>query len=401
MAFNPGQLDVLRLLLNLSPEQRNQALQAVLEQDGAPMSPVVRRPPGREAGYRTPGSGSDDSSVTAASDDGNGSGKKRVHTKNRITRLATKICQEYLNSQRMWSYLYGDNNRVVEHKFEYVLNQVKPTLTYEEQKTMKTHREQLKRCLKKRMASGKRYRSKQQLVGKFVAEAHMSKTIDLTANKDEDNEATVNNEDNVKKEGDDGSTTLTEPSLSETSGEPKAEESKPKAKDSKNRRQKAADFYDRMHKRRNAKKVRKQAQKAEASVEDEVSGEASGEAETVAKKKSKRGKTTKRKQATPAAAPQAKPTKRKQSTPAATKKSRRRSQRTKTKSKSPDTVTFPLGTRVARDFDGVVYTGEITKLYPDTPHMCQITYSDGDTEDMEAGQVEYANQLYSRDYAGK
>ena len=95
-----------------------------------------------------------------------------------------------------------------------------------------------------------------------------------------------------------------------------------------------------------------------------MSGETkvSGEAETVVKTKAKQGKTTKRKQCTPTVAPK--------------KKSRRRSKRKKKKSPTKSPVTFPLGTHVDRDFDGVVYNGEITQLYPDTPHMCQITYSD-------------------------
>lgn len=373
MAFNPGQLEVLKLLLNMSAEQRERALQSVLEKDGAPRSPLVRR---RQSagGYRTPAS--DDSSVSAISEDGDG--RKRVHSKNRITRLATKICQEYLNCERMWNHLYGSNNRVVEHKFDNVLDQIKVNLEYAEQKTLKTHREQLKKCLKKRMASGKRYRSKQKLVGKFVQESHKAKTIDLTA-------------DDADK--DDDSETPTESSLYEVKQESKAKAA-PKKGPRTTRKQRAEAFAKLMAKKRSAKKGRKQSSKKKQSGEvpsggEEVSAEAeaSGDAETVAKTKSKQ-RTSKRKQSAPATTPK--------------KKSRRTSQRNKKKSsptKSP--VSFPLGTRVARDFNGVVFTGEITKLYPDAPHLCEITYSDGDTEDLEAGQVSYANQLYARDFSGK
>ena len=377
MSFNPGQLEVLQMLLNLSPEQRNCALQAVLVKDGAPMSPLVRRRPPTEDGYRTPGS--DDSSITVA-EDGGGSGKKRIHKKNRVTRLATKICQEYLNSQRVWRYLYNDSNRVVEHKFDNILDQVRKSLTYDEQKTMKTHREQLKKYLKKRMAAGKRYRSKQKL-GSFQ-ESHKSTTIDLTG--DDDNEATV------KK--DDGSETPTEPSVSAKAKVEAKVEAKPKPEESKTRRERAKDFAKRMSDRRNEKKTRKQTKtdaKGKVSGE-EVSGEAksSGEPDTVAKTKSKKSpKPTKRKQVTPASAPQ--------------KKSRTRSQRKKKQSPTKSPVAFPLGTRVARDFDGVIYTGTITQLYDDTPHLCQVTYSDGDQEDLESGQVDYATQLFTRDYSGK
>ena len=355
------------------------------------MSPLVRRRPQTQDGYRTPGS--DDSDITVAS--GDGGVKKRIHKKNRVTRLATKICQEYLNSQRMWQYLYNESNRVVEHKFDRVLDQVKKSLTYEEQKTMKTHREELKKCLKKRMTAGKRYRSKQKL-GSFQ-ESHLTKTIDLTG--DDDNDENVDDDKKrATKNGDDGSETATEPSVSS-----KAES---ESKESKNRRQRAKDFAKRMSERHNAKKKSKQAKTTSAN--EKVSGEAkssgggesevvavaktnsksSGESEVVAKPDSKkRAKKTKRKQAAPASAPK--------------KKSCRRSQRKKQQSTTKSPVTFPLGTRVARDFNGVVYTGTITQLYDDTPHLYQITYSDGDKEDLEAGQVDYATQLFERDYQGK
>ena len=241
MSFNPGQLEVLQILLNLSAEQRNRALQAALQKDGAPMSPLVRRRPQTQDGYRTPGS--DDSDITVAS--GDGGVKKRIHKKNRVTRLATKICQEYLNSQRMWSYLYNDSNRVVEHKFDRVLDQVKRSLTYEEVKTMKTHREELKKCLKKRMAAGKRYRSKQKL-GSFQ-ESHKTKTIDLTG--DDDNDENGDDDKKSATNGDDGSETPTEPSLIEAKAEPES-----KAKEVKNRRQRAKDFAKRMSERHNSKK---------------------------------------------------------------------------------------------------------------------------------------------------
>ena len=395
MAFNPGQLEVLKLLLNMSAEQRERALQSVLEKDGAPRSPLVRR---RQSagGYRTPTS--DDSSVSAVSEDGDG--RKRVHSKNRITRLATKICQEYLNCERMWSHLYGSNNRVVEHKFDNVLDQIKVNLEYAEQKTLKTHREQLKKCLKKRMASGRRYRSQQKLVGKFVQESHKAKTIDLTADDAdfEDNDSADKGSEDNKKKGshkDDDSETPTESSLSEVKQESKAKAAAaPKKGPRTTRKQRAEAFAKRMAQRRSAKKGRKQSSKKKQSGElpsggEEVSAEAeaSGDAETVAKTKSNK-RTSKRKQSAPATTPK--------------KKSRRTSQRNKKKSsptKSP--VSFPLGTRVARDFNGVVFTGEITKLYPDAPHLCEITYSDGDTEDLEAGQVSYASQLYARDFSGK
>ena len=324
----------------------------------------------------------------------------------------------------MWQYLYGDNNRVIEYKFDNVLDQIKCKLTHAEQKTLKTHREMLKKCLKKRMASGRRYRSKQKLVGKSVQESRKSGTIDLT--------------------GDDDSETPTEPSaeLTEAKAEPKAKdqpktrsaaltesEAEPKAKaerktrqpkakaerktrrekaeslalsaelteteaepkaqaERKTRREKAKAFANRIHELRNTKKVRKQTNKAKTTEEEKASGEkasaedsASGKVDVVAKTKKGKKQATKRKLSTAAASP----------------KKKRRSQRKKTTPK----ISFQVGTRIARDFDGVLYTGEITKLYPDDPNVCEVTYSDGDTEDLESDQVHYATQLYARDWAGK
>ena len=183
MAFNPGQLEVLQLLLNLSPEQRSRALQAALVNDKAPLSPCIRRAP--DARPATPVS--DDSSVTHHSEDSRASDtprKKRVHSKNRVTRVSSKICREYLNSKRMWAHLYNDSNRVIDHKLDDVLDQISRKLEKSEQKTIKTHRDVLKKALKKRMASGRRYRKQQKLCGKNVGVAHKSDTIDLTGGDD-------------------------------------------------------------------------------------------------------------------------------------------------------------------------------------------------------------------------
>ena len=70
-----------------------------------------------------------------------------------------------------------------------------------------------------------------------------------------------------------------------------------------------------------------------------------------------------------------------------------------TKDKDGAKDSFTLGMKVARDFDGEVFIGEITCVYPDDPTMCQITYTDGDTEDMDIDEVTYAQQLYLRDCA--
>ena len=57
---------------------------------------------------------------------------------------------------------------------------------------------------------------------------------------------------------------------------------------------------------------------------------------------------------------------------------------------------YPIGTKIARDFgDDGVFEGEITSLYKDDANLCQVIYTDGDDEDMEADEIEYGIQLYN------
>ena len=56
---------------------------------------------------------------------------------------------------------------------------------------------------------------------------------------------------------------------------------------------------------------------------------------------------------------------------------------------------YPLDTFVARDFgDDGIFQGKISKHYSDDDRICQVTYTDGDTEDMDTEQVEYGIKLY-------
>ena len=56
---------------------------------------------------------------------------------------------------------------------------------------------------------------------------------------------------------------------------------------------------------------------------------------------------------------------------------------------------YPVDTFVARDFGSAgIFQGKITKHYPDDDSICQVTYTDGDTEDMDAEQVECGIKLY-------
>lgn len=241
----------------------------------------------------------------------------------------------------MWAHLYNDSNRVIDHKLDDVLDQISRKLEKSEQKTIKTHRDVLKKALKKRMASGRRYRKQQKLCGKNVGVAHKSDTIDLTGG------------DDVVDDDANSSETPIEPTAEiqakSEPGEPKKESpAKP------SQRELAKAFADRMQKRRNAKKTRRQAEQKNASKRKE--SESSTVASAVPKKRSRR-KTVQKKKNFP----------------------------------------FTLGTLVAREFDGEMYTGKITKLYPDDPSLCQVTYTDGDQEDFDVDETTYASALHARD----
>ena len=60
---------------------------------------------------------------------------------------------------------------------------------------------------------------------------------------------------------------------------------------------------------------------------------------------------------------------------------------------------FPMGTKVAMHFPSHgLFEGEITRLYPEDPDLCQVTYTDGDTQDLDAEETEYAVQLHAREF---
>ena len=171
-----------------------------------------------------------------------------------------------------------------------------------------------------------------------MTEAHKSASLDFGDEGDSSNESHA-------AASETASETPTEASAkSESAKSEKKESPKPP---SPSQRELAADFKDRMDKRRNSKKTKRQAEKPGGKRHKEF-------AVTIPRKRSRR--TTK-------------------------------------KPKFP----YPLGTIVARDFDGKVFTGKITKLYDDDPKLCQVTYSDGDHEDFDAEQVTYGSALYVRD----
>ena len=63
------------------------------------------------------------------------------------------------------------------------------------------------------------------------------------------------------------------------------------------------------------------------------------------------------------------------------------------------TFPFPVGTFIARDFgDAGIFSGTISTHYPDAPELCEVTYTDGDKEDLDKDQVHYAVALFKQQF---
>lgn len=60
---------------------------------------------------------------------------------------------------------------------------------------------------------------------------------------------------------------------------------------------------------------------------------------------------------------------------------------------------YPVGTRVARDFgEHGIYWGVIEKHYPDDNKLCLVRFTDGDSEDLDPDQIQYAIGLYEQKF---
>ena len=60
---------------------------------------------------------------------------------------------------------------------------------------------------------------------------------------------------------------------------------------------------------------------------------------------------------------------------------------------------YPVDTKVARDFgEHGIFWGVIEKHYPDDPNLCLVRFTDGDREDLDREEVEYAVQLYEKEF---
>lgn len=64
-----------------------------------------------------------------------------------------------------------------------------------------------------------------------------------------------------------------------------------------------------------------------------------------------------------------------------------------------DSFPYPVGTFVARDFgnDGI-FSGIIENHYADDCSLCMVRYTDGDTEDLDIDEIQYAIALYKKEF---
>ena len=58
---------------------------------------------------------------------------------------------------------------------------------------------------------------------------------------------------------------------------------------------------------------------------------------------------------------------------------------------------YPVDTKVARDFgEHGIFWGVIEKHYPDDPNLCLVRFTDGDSEDLDRDEIQYAIELYEK-----
>lgn len=63
------------------------------------------------------------------------------------------------------------------------------------------------------------------------------------------------------------------------------------------------------------------------------------------------------------------------------------------------TFPYPVGTYIARDFgDQGKYWGRISRHYHEDPNLCEVTYTDGDKEDLDRDETQYAIEYYNKHF---
>ena len=63
------------------------------------------------------------------------------------------------------------------------------------------------------------------------------------------------------------------------------------------------------------------------------------------------------------------------------------------------TFPYPVGTYVARDFgDQGVFSGRVSRHYSDDPNLCEVRFTDGDREDLDRDETQYAVEYYKQQF---
>ena len=126
---------------------------------------------------------------------------RQVGKSSDVKKLAKYLCKNYFSAMDVWEHLYNDNNRIINRRFNRILDQLEEKLTRQQAKILKHHRKKVTKELKKKMSAARVYRLKLLEKGKKI-DAPKCKEIDLTLS--DSDEATVDNADetitNVKAE---------------------------------------------------------------------------------------------------------------------------------------------------------------------------------------------------------
>ena len=382
--------------MNLTPAQRNKALEEAkkLSTPSSNFATPLKKSPSVSSdssitAYETPSSSDSQSSASSTSK------SKRVHQKTRINRLTRFLCDEYLNAKVVFEFVYNKSGRVIDYRLDQVLEKIKPDLSTSQKKTLMTHNEQIKKDLKKKLASHKRYRKEQAKVGKVADDAHLSNVlIDLTVDSPSSSSTSSNlatpKEETVEQKPEPQELNKKEQATpkEETAKEETAEqEPEPQELNKKEQAKQFADKMKSLHGRKSCWRNRrkKQISKKQQMVEKSNNNKKGSTTRSNKDVENEKGSTTSSNTRSKTGSKRKSP----KTTPA------RKSKRKKKVFK------YALGQKVARDFGGKVFAGKISKLYDDDHTMCQVTYTDGDKEDLDTDEVTYGISLYIRDFGGE
>ena len=406
MNFSPDQIKTLEMLFSMTPAQRKRLMQLAMQSPKALQSPAISHI--RKEEVATPLSVSEDSSCTETSSQSSTSTRKRVHSKNRINRLTRKLCSKYLNSERIWSYVYGSNNRIIEYRLDEILRQITADLSIKEQKTFKTYRDYVMKDLKKKMAADRRYRLKSAAAGRTMPPAPKAAVIDLSI-LDDDYEPT--NEDvsvskKIKRVKVETTASSTKAKEAQTTDQPEDTDDVPSNKGKPEERdvESTAESVSKV-----TKGTKDDKTEGESALKDKISTKATRALKAKAFKEEMIARRNSRKQKNKKTCSKARGVPRKRPRPTQTtsnsnqKRTRRGRARRQILQDTPKekTVKEPnaydeslLGVSMARKFGDDLYDGKVTKVYKDKEGLFEVTYSDGDKEDMDREELTYAIQLY-------